>query len=123
MESVQNAYEIQFLKALIVTIVVEATVILTLLQTGFFRKAGKSVSWPNRLAAATIPSFTTLPYLWFVLPAFIGTYLLRTILGEIGIVLAELVIIHFLTALPWHKSAFLSFITNVLSILVGLIVF
>lgn len=122
-ESVQNAYEIQFLKALTVTVAVEAVVVLGLLYTGFFKKAGISVSWPNRLAAATIPSFATLPYLWFVLPAFIGTYLLRTILGEIGIVLTEMVMIRFLTGLPWWKSALLSFFANVLSIIIGLIVF
>jgi hypothetical protein len=121
--SVQNAYEIQFLKALTVTIAVEAVVIVILLHTAFFRKTDISVPWPSRLAAATIPSFATLPYLWFVLPAFIGTYLLRTILGEIGIVITELVMIRFLTGLPWWKSALLSFFANVLSIIIGLMVF
>lgn len=118
-----NSYEMKFLSALAVTVTVEAATVLLLLSLKPFFREGKRISWKCGMVAGTVPSFATLPYLWFVLPAFIGTYHVRIVSGEIGIVISEMVMIHFLTGLKWWKSLTVSAVANALSIIAGLIIF
>lgn len=122
-EPVYRAYEAEFLSALAVTVLVEASVVVLSLRIKFFYNRRKSVSWSQSIAAGILPSVATLPYLWFVLPAFVATYLRRTIIGEIGIMVVELMILRFLTGLPWRKSALLSIAANIASVAVGLLIF
>lgn len=118
-----NSYETEFISALALTVTVEAAVVLLLLSLKPFFHEGKRVSWPRRIVAGIAPSFATLPYLWFVLPAFIATYQVRIISGETGIVLSEMVMIHFLTGLKWWKALTVSALANGFSIIAGLLVF
>jgi hypothetical protein len=75
------------------------------------------------MVAGTLPSFATLPYLWFILPAFLSVYSLRLIAGECAVVAAETVFIRFIVPVKWWQAALLSLASNIASIIAGLLVF
>ncbi len=115
-------YETQFLLALLLTTTVEtATIIVAVYTLPFLRKRQKTL--PQIIGAGIIPSVATLPYFWFVLPAYIKGYLPRILIGESGIFLTETVLILFLTRFQLRQCALLSFLANTASILAGLLVF
>ena len=115
-------YEIKFLWALALTIVVEGVVIVGALRFSPLQPKRK-ISWQRCVVAGIVPSFSTLPYLWFVLPFFLKTYFLRTLSGEIGIIIIEALVLRYLTNIKWRRVTLLSFIANGASIIAGLIVF
>ena len=70
-----------------------------------------------------IPSVATLPYFWFILPAFVTAYHLRVLLGETTIFAVEAVLLRLLINLSLRWCILLSFLANGVSILAGLVVF
>ena len=115
-------YEIRFLLALALTVSVEGAVVIAALRLfPLFRK--RKVSWTRCFVAGMMPSITTLPYLWFILPMMLSTYLLRLIIGESVIFMVETVLIRFLVNIRWKHAVLLSFIANGASIIAGLLVF
>jgi hypothetical protein len=115
-------YEIRFLWALVLTVVVEGAVIIAVLR--FSPLLGKrKISWIRCIVAGSAPSFATLPYLWFILPLFLQVYPVRTIVGEITIVIVEAVLLRYLVNLKRQHAALLSFIANGVSVVAGLLVF
>jgi len=112
-------YEISFIIALILTLVVEITVLFIIIKKIFkIRKIQNS----KLLFIGFIASFATLPYLWFVFPAFLDR-LQFIILGEVFVFLIELLIYNQFLKLNIKQSAIVSFLCNMASIIVGLLIF
>jgi len=111
-------YEIDFLYSLGLTIAIEGIVIMALL---YFLDREKLNS-KNLLLAGVLPSFATLPYLWFVLPIFIvGNYFLYLLIGEVLVALVEMFIIKGVLEITFKKALFYSIVANVFSYGLGAI--
>ncbi|NLE01763.1 MAG: hypothetical protein GX640_18005 [Fibrobacter sp.] len=116
------SYEKQFLWALCLTVAVEAAVVIL---SSLLIPAVKQFKIKSRriVAAGIIPSVLTLPYLWFILPAFIPQFYPRAISGEIGIFIVESFLIQIISGIPLKYSSLISFLANSISIVTGLLVF
>ncbi|MBN1578896.1 MAG: hypothetical protein JW913_20210 [Chitinispirillaceae bacterium] len=115
-------YETLFLQALLLTIAVEGAVIAGAAR--FFPVLRRwKIPAARIIGAGIIPSIATLPYLWFVLPAFIASYSMKIVIGEVAIALIETVMLRLLINLPLRHCALLSLLANGASILAGLAVF
>jgi predicted neutral ceramidase superfamily lipid hydrolase len=106
-----------FLTALVLTIVIE-TVVLFLLLKIFFKK--DKIRLAKILFTGFICSFATLPYLWFLLPDFIGgnSYI---IIGESLVILFESFMIWQILNIKYWKSFILSLVCNAVSYSAGLV--
>lgn len=115
------SYEKLFLIALGVTILCESIVVLALVR---WLWRIKPAAIPTRicLGAGLLASAATLPYLWFVLPALMRAFLLRTIVGELGVVVAEALIYAMVLHLSLGRSLLVSAAANACSIAVGLVI-
>lgn len=112
-------YEISFLKALAITIVIETSVLVILFRTVYKEpKSGISLL----IFTGIIASFSTLPYLWFILPIFIRTRLPYMITGEVMAIAIESIIIAVILRIKFFKALVTSFICNMSSFLIGLII-
>ncbi len=112
------SFEARFLVALALTVLVETTVILGLVRMAF-RLAASELSLARCLFAGFFASFATLPYLWFVLPAFIRSYGASVVVGELGVFAVEAVAYVYLLNLPLRRTAVLSLVANLASIAAG----
>jgi hypothetical protein len=112
-------YEINFLKALLLTIVIETSVLFLLFNV-FFRTL-KVNNWII-LLTGIVASFSTLPYLWFILPLFIKTKIWYVLISEISAVVIESVIILGLLRINYAKSILISIACNMTSFLIGLLI-
>lgn len=112
-------YEISFLKALFLTIVVETSVLFLLFK--MFYKTLKVSNW-ILLLTGILCSFSTLPYLWFILPLFLKTKMLYVISSEVSAVLIESVIIWGLLRINYAKAIIVSIACNMSSFFIGLLV-
>lgn len=106
--------EIEFLKSLFITVTIETIVIYLLVYRESFKRSTK-------LLSGTIPTITTLPYIWFVFPYFINNRLIYTILSESFAVLFEAVIIYLILRVKFRYAFLLSFVANTVSYLFGLV--
>ncbi len=113
-------FESRFLISMLITVIVETAVILALLRFLFKLSPGR-IGWTRCLFAGFYASFATIPYLWFVLPAYIGSYIACIFVGEIGAFILEAIAYVFFLNLPLRRAAVLSLIANMSSIAVGLI--
>lgn len=113
-------YEGMFLEALGLTVAIETAALWGL--TRLFRRGGSAPA-PGRIAACGILcSSATLPYLWFVLPAWLTKRAALMAIGEPAVTLVEAGIL--MLALPARpaRALALSFGCNLASWLMGLIV-
>jgi hypothetical protein len=112
-------YETEFLKALVQTILIETVVLFLLVKLVY-----KSLKIKNRLLVLTgiVASFSTLPYVWFILPLFIQTRVYYILISEISVVLIEWLIIQGFLKISYKKALFISFICNMASFLIGLLI-
>ena len=109
---IQTAYEYDFLKSLLLTIMIEFSVLIMIVK--YYLK--KPVTWDRLLFAGIFPSFSTLPYLWFVLPIFfINDFTAYVWVGEISVTLVEIIILFFLLKLTWKEAFLLSVSANISS--------
>jgi uncharacterized membrane protein len=113
------AYEITFLKALLLTIFIETTVLFTLFKIIY--KAEKVNNW-ILLLTGILATFATLPYLWFILPFLIKTKLWYVISSEVSAILIESLIIMGLLRTNYPKALLVSVICNTASFLIGLLI-
>ena len=111
-------YEQKFLLSLLLTLVVEISTILVLLR--FFYKE-KLIKTSKVILAGFIASTLTLPYFCFILPFFVSDRGLYIILGESLIILIEMFLYNQLLKLNFKKAFVISFMANILSILIGLL--
>ena len=112
-------YEIHFLEALLITIIIETSVLFLLFKV--FYKQLKISNW-LLLLTGIIASFSTLPYLWFILPLFIKTKILYVSVSELSAILIESVIILGFLRINYAKAIIISVVCNMSSFLIGLII-
>ena len=113
-------YELLFLAALLITVAVETLVLYLVLRRLFKRN-----KLPAKLIifAGVFCSFATLPYAWFVLPAFIRPYSLIVPAAEISVALAEALMLWFILKISAKEALIASFLCNAASFAFGLLLF
>ena len=124
-------YELQFLLALLLTLFIEISValLLRLLVTRsgatrapfLFLKPLALVSPGRLIFAGLAASCLTLPYLWFVLPAFLVNRSLFLLLGELGVTGVEALFYRQMLPLKFSGALLLSILCNAASFLLGLL--
>ena len=115
-----TVYTLFFLN-LIITLLGEIS-LLFFLTRKYFKIKTKTIPSSRLLFAGILTSFSTLPYLWFVLPTIISSYSLYTLTGETFVIITETIIYHFVLRLSLKKSFTLSFLCNLFSFLLGKII-
>lgn len=114
-------YEIQFLFSLLLTIIIE-TVILFIVIRRLLKITNKSISNNILFFLGSFCSFSTLPYLWFLLPFFIHNYFYYVLIGEIFVIILESFIYYFILNIGYKKAFIVSFLCNLISFLIGLLI-
>jgi len=111
-------YETLFLISLLLTLIIEISILFVFVKYVFKLKI-KSV---KIIFIGFLASALTLPYLWFVLPPYINvSYYVYT--GEILVFLFEALVYNQLLNIKINKSLLISFIANLASFVIGLIIF
>lgn len=113
-------YEGMFLRALGATVAIETATLW-----GLTRLAGRGGDRPPTgrvLANGILCSSATLPYLWFVLPAWVQGRTALMAIGEPAVTLAEAGILALALPAEPAKALALSFACNLISFLIGLAV-
>lgn len=110
------SYEVLFLYSLIITLTVEVPVVFLLVKY-LYKNTDK---W-GIVFAGIISSTLTLPYFWFILPAFITNRFIYIFIGEAVIIFIEAFIYFRLLKLRFYQALFVSFVANLASVLVGLL--
>lgn len=113
-----NRYEVTFLYALMMTVSIE-TAILFLLMRFCFGYTKEKLSNSTLIYTGVLASTATLPYLWFVLPAFIHSRLQLIVYGEMGVIVFESVVYLKYLKLKWQLALLLSIICNLSSMIMG----
>jgi hypothetical protein len=111
-------YEAMFLKALGLTVSIETTALWGL--TRLFGRGGSPPSSGRVLACGILCSSATLPYLWFVLPAWVPERNALMAIGEPAVTLAEACILALALPAQPGRAAALSIACNLASWLIGL---
>lgn len=111
----------QFILALFLTITIE-TIVIVILSKVF--KKYFNILLKDILFSGFITSFATLPYLWFVLSPLFGNGLNFIIIGELFAFIVEIFIYYFVIKdIKFHKCIILSFVANLISFSIGLLIF
>lgn len=112
-------YETKSLLSLLLTLVIEIPILFIFCKLIFKTKNIKSF---KIIFIGFLASALTLPYLWFVLPAYInvGYY---AYIGEFLVFLFEALVYNQLLNTKINKSLLISFIANLASFVIGLIIF
>jgi len=113
-------YEYKFLISLAFTLFIEIITIYLLIKC-FCGYDGAKISNSLLFFTGFLSSFATLPYLWFIVPLFIKTRIQYILFGESFVIIFESLIIFFLLRVNLKKSLSISFICNILSFVMGLI--
>jgi hypothetical protein len=114
-----SSYIFSFLKALLYTIIIETIVLLIIFKTRL-----KHLQIKNSILLLTgiLISFSTLPYVWFVLPIFIKPTLLFMLISELSVIIIESIIIWKLLVINYRSAVSVSLICNLTSFLFGLLI-
>ncbi|WP_321431222.1 hypothetical protein [uncultured Methanolobus sp.] len=113
-------YEYRFLLSLVLTIIIETSVLFLIVRIYF---KIDDINNALLLFAGIFSSFSTLPYLWFLLPQFIDSYTILVVFGEISVFLVEAVTYYFLLKIGIQRALAISFTCNIASFLTGLMIF
>jgi hypothetical protein len=113
------SFDVRFLVSLAITVVVETCVIVSCIRL-IFKITALQLPLRRCLFAGFFASFATLPYLWFVIPAFVHSYPVQVMAGESGVFVIEAAAYMFLLDLPLRRTVALSFLANLASVIVGL---
>jgi hypothetical protein len=114
-------YEVLFLKSLVKTIVIE-TLMLVVAIRWFFKINASTIDLRSIVFSGFICSFATLPYLWFILPAYIHNRTMYVALGEIAVTLLEAIFLCFILKITKYRALILSILANGASLLIGLLI-
>ncbi|HYV33958.1 MAG TPA: hypothetical protein VE973_03880, partial [Candidatus Limnocylindria bacterium] len=114
-----NQYLLQFLEALLLTLVIE-----TLLLLGLFKLfPSELVSNKSIITASIFASALTLPYVWFVFPYFVaGQFVWGLAFGEIFAFLVEALFYRWFLKISLKKALLFSFIVNLVSFCIGYLI-
>ncbi|WP_053004307.1 hypothetical protein [Flavobacterium sp. ABG] len=107
-----------FLKVLLLTVFIETILLFLLFKTKY-----KTLQIENKLLLLTgvTTSFLTLPYVWFVFPAFIQSRIPYILYSECFAIVIESVLIYKLLKIEYKKALLVSILCNGISFLIGLI--
>lgn len=111
-------YEQQFLISLLLTLIIEIPVALLLIKY-LYKKTEIKIS--KIIFAGVVANMLTLPYFWFIAPAFISDRNTYIIIGELSVIIAEAIIYNQLLKLKLSESLVVSLIANISSMLLGLL--
>jgi hypothetical protein len=111
-------YESLFLISLLLTVVIETIVMLV-----YFRLTKSTIKPLPILFTAWIASFSTLPYLWFILPVFIWDNTLYVVVSELTAFVLETFIIKGILKTNALHAICCSLACNATSFLLGLLIF
>ena len=114
-------YEYEFLLALVLTVIIE-TIVLFIIVRKLFKINKKKISNSILIFLGIFCSFSTLPYLWYILPFFIKDYFYFVLIGEIFVILIESLIYYFVLKLNYKRSFIISLICNLASFLIGTLI-
>ncbi len=113
-----QSYESQFLFSLLLTIAIETAVLFALVRH-FFKIGRKKLPSSLLLFAGIIASSATLPYVWFVLPAFAASHSAFVFAAEFFAIAAESAAYFFILKIDFNKALAISFACNAASFLLG----
>ena len=114
------SYEHIFLTSLLITLVSEVSITVLLIKY-LYKK--REIKIYKVIFAGFVASTLTLPYFWFILPAFVSNRGVYVWVGEIAIILIESLIYNQVLDLNFKKSFIISLIANIVSIIFGLLIF
>jgi hypothetical protein len=112
-----RTYEEQFLIALLFTLLIEVPILFAMARFAFRLRA---IGMPKLIITGVLASSLTLPCLWFIAPAILGApYAL--IVGEILVFLVEAGIYALVLRIGIRRALLISFIANLASLALGLV--
>jgi len=111
-------YELAFLKALLITILLEC-IAAACLKKFFGQRLFLKQNYAYFLGIVAVASALTLPYVWFVLPAFINAGLTYIIVSEISVTIVEGLFYWFTLKTSFKTAIILSVTTNFFSWFIG----
>ena len=111
-------YELHFLRSLALTILIE-TSLLFLIVRRFYKLPEAQLRRARLLFGGMLASTATLPYVWFVFPAFIQNRALYAVVVESFAIAAETAIFAMLFRMGWKKALLLSACCNAGSFIAG----
>lgn len=110
------SYTTDFLFSLLVTLIVEVPIVVCLVKILKEKTTISRIIWISILATTL-----TIPYLWFVFNEYFD-YWTMVILGEIFVFIVEAIIYWKLLPVSFKKAIIISFLANISSILLGLLI-
>lgn len=113
-------YEQLFLASLALTVSAECLITLILKKTAGGRLNLDKIGYGRLLAVTAFASMLTLPYVWFVLPAYLPHGLPYAIISELFAFTAELLWYIIAFRINFKQAAILSVAANGFSFLLGL---
>lgn len=108
-------YEFEFFLAIFKTLLIEVPIVFVLLRYVFKNKFIRSF---DIVFVSILASVLTLPYIWFIFPAFIPKEYFALI-GEFLVFIIEFFIYFVLLKISYKQALSISFIANLLSYLIG----
>ncbi len=112
-------YEQKFLLALLLTLISEVPVVFVIVR---YLYKYRDIKIPTIFFVGILASVLTLPYLWFVLPAFVFERFTYLVLGELLVILVEAFIYFKLLKLKLLDAFVVSLLSNITSIILGLVI-
>lgn len=111
------SYEQSFIASLAITLLVEIPVVFLLVKYVY-----KKVDKKGIIFAGIVASALTLPYLWFILPFYLSDRMIYLICGELMVVFVEAFAYSRLLTLNFRQALLVSFVANLVSVVVGVII-
>lgn len=111
-------YEQKFLLSLFLTLISEVPVAFILIR---YIYKYKNIEISTILFVGVLASLLTLPYLWFILPAFVFDRTIFVITGESLVILVEAFIYYKLLKLKTINAFAVSLVANLASVIFGLL--
>lgn len=110
----------KFLHALFLTVAIESFALVAVVRS-VYRITASNISLGRCVAAGILASSLTLPYLWFVLPAWFPDFWTLAAIGEPSVVIIEGLFYWFALRISLPRSLLLSLIANALSFTIGIL--
>ena len=111
------SYEQNFLFSLALTIAIEIPIVISVIKYLFKRK---EIKISEIIFVGVLASVITLPYFWFILPAFVSNRRECIVIGETMVIIVETIIYNRLLKLKFSESFIISLTANISSMLFGL---
>jgi len=111
-------YEQKFLFSLVLTLIVEIPIVVFLVK---YLYKHEEIKIYKVVLIGFVASALTMPYFWFVLPAYISDRGVYIFSGEFVIICVEAIIYNQLLKLKLSEAFTVSFIANIASVFLGLV--